>query len=453
MKRLPLDLMRYSKDAGRLSRNYNTIKIEHFDESIDLSCLEEIGDHVQRLLISHSIFKNPRSFQDIFKSLTLLNEIELRRVLLESTQDCAVVHGRCRLTLKKLELVLVDHKLLNLLPNFQVLNLEMTDATNRTDSESLVSFLSLQHKLESLTIENLSDDASVLFTTDNSSKIKFKLKKLSTLFSHTRDLQFFETNFVLFLKRHEDTLKKMKVEGSLSQGIYKCIVTRCQVLNELELRVSELPQESSFYDYLKPNQSLRTLKLNGTITKSNLEGFKGMLEHYPNLLQISLADTDAFVANDVFHLMSVKLPKMNHLSVLNLHDSFTPTMIFPSLKFFSIRILNELEQWKIFITRNDSLEALNVGWVKRDQFTPRVIMEITNLLNMRHLKFGGRFIACKRIFDVIKIDYRHIRTLELMVANYEEIKNLKFIFPLDKMLWIPKCEYLDEGNDREPLND
>lgn len=91
--------------------------------------------------------------------------------------------------------------------------------------------------------------------------------------------------------------------------------------------------------------------------------------------------------------------------------------------------------------------------MKRDQFTPRVIREITELPNLHHLKFGGRFIVCKKIFEVIKRDYKNLRTLELMVANYEEIKNLRFVFPANRSLWMPQCLYFDEGSDREPLND
>lgn len=179
-----------------------------------------------------------------------------------------------------------------------------------------------------------------------------------------------------------------------------------------------------------------------------------MLTTYPNVEKIYLADTDGFVANDVFHMMSVRLRKLTHLSVLNLHDSFSsPDVVFPSLKQFSIRILNKIEQWKTFITTNDSIESLSVGWIKRDQLTPRTVSEITDLPNLVHMKVGGRFIVCKRVFDVIKVDYRKLRVLEFMVANYEEIKTLRFIFPLDKTLWTPKCEYFDEGSDREPLND
>lgn len=292
-----------------------------------------------------------------------------------------------------------------------------------------------------------------MFSADLSTKVNFKLKSLSTLFSHIREVDHFESNFLPFLKQHKQSMVKLKIEGSLSKEIFKFIVSAYTNLEELEINTNELPQELSFYDFLKPNHSLKTLKLNGTVNRSNLNGFKGMLSHFSNIERISLADTDAYVPNDVFYLMSVKLPRLSNLSVLNLHESFAPDTVFPSLKNFSIRILNRIDQWKTFITNNQTLESLNVGWIKRDQFTPQIVEKIVALPNLRHLKFGGRFIASKRIFEVVKRDYKNLRTLELMVANYEEIKQLKFIFPLDKTLWRPQCTYFDEGSDREPLND
>lgn len=454
MKLLPLNFMRYARDPGAILRNYYSLKIEHLDESVDstvLSSMTTVASCCQSLKISYSTFTNSESFAVIFNSLKLLKELILVRV--EIAFDGEIENFDRKLKLKKLELVQVDHKILKFMTNIQVVKLAVIDGNNRTDGEALVNFLSHQNFLESLAIENLSHGASVLFDNDESRQFRFKLTKLSTLFSHIHNMEMFDVNFTSFLKLHETTLKQLKVEGSLSPQIYKFIVANFKSIDELEINVGELPQESSFYDHLKPNRSLSILKLNGTVTKSNLNGFKGIASHYPNVERVSIADTDCHVANDAFHILSVRLRQLNHLSVLNLHETFAADAVFPSLKHFSIRILNNVAQWKSFITKNASVESLNVGWVKRDQFTPEIIHEITNLPHLRHLRFGGRFIASKRIYDAIKSDYKRLRTLELMVANYEEIKNLKFVFPLDQRLWLPRCEYFDEGSDREPLND
>lgn len=453
MESLPLNLARYTRDPEKfpLLRNYFFVKIEHFAGDDELEAIELIGPSAQKLSISHIIFNHTDNLRIIFESLKLLKVLILYRIQMNCDDDMKISdHQR---TLEKLELDQVDHKVLKCFHNLQVLNLEIIDASNQRDSESMVTFLSSQKKLESMSIENISETEMVLFSNDDSNKFSFRLKNFSVLNMRVRNMETFEVNFIKFLKLHERSMRKFKIEGCLSQQIYKFVTKSFNVLEELQLNLEELPQETSFYDALKPNRSLKILKLNGPIKISNLNGFKGILSNYPNVQHISLADTDAFVANDVFHLMSKKLSKLNHLSVLNLHESFSGNTVFPSLKHFSIRILNNIDQWKTFISQNETIESLNVGWIKRDQFTTDIINEITDLRNLRHLKFGGRFIASKRIYDVIKEDYKKIRTLDLKVANYEEIKNLKFVFPLNKDLWLPQCTYFDEGHDREPVND
>lgn len=453
MEKLLLNLTKYTKDPERfpLIRKYFSVKIEHYAADEEIEVIKEIGNSIQRLTISHTVFEHAKVLRDIFGSLKILKTLSLIRVQINI--DDEIEPENFPLTLEKVEMIQVDHKVLKQLQNFQLLNLVMIDVSNKQDSESLVKFLSSQKKLESMTIESLLDDEGVLFDFDYSKNFSFKLKKFSVLYSHVRNMETFEKNFVAFLKLHERNMKKLKVEGNLSQHIYKFIMTNMKILEEVEVNVGGLPQEASFYDVFAANRSLKIFKLNGTINRNNLIGFKGILTLYPNIERISLADTDAFVANDVFHLMSVKLGKLSRLSVLNLHESFTGETVFPSLKHYSIRVLNDVNQWKNFISRNETIETLSVGWIKRDQVTAGIINAITDMRNLRHLKFGGRFIASKRIYDAIKSDYKKLRTLQLMVANYDEIKNLSFVFPLNKHLWLPQCPYFDEGHDREPVND
>lgn len=456
MRKLPLSFTKFSLEPGNLMRNYHSLKIER-PVILDFEIVDGIEDHLQSLNISQTTLKNSEIFKAFFEKLKLLNILVLSRIQIDVDKEATEVIKLPPVKerhLKKLEMTQVDHRLLSLIPVFQVLELEIIDGNNNGDSEAMTNFLQSQNKLKSLTIENLSDAPSAIFEAGRKLEINFKLTKLSVLFSNIRNVDKFDENFISFLRTQATSLKKLKVEGSLSPNVYKFIVKTCETLEELEININELPQEHSFYNFIiGTNVVLKTLRLNGTITRSNLIGFKGILTHYQSVRGISLADTDSFVANDVFQLLSTIPRKLNDLSVLNLHGSFTANVVFPALTHFSIKILHSIEQWIAFISRNESLEMLSVGWIKRDQFTPQVIREITELPNLHHLKFGGRFIACKRIYEVIKRDYKNLRTLELMVANYEEIKNIRFVFPSNKSLWLPLCLYFDEGSDREPLND
>lgn len=265
MKRLPLNMMRYIRDSsGNPTRKYHSVNGENFNGSIDELVLEKIGSSCQDLKISHIIYKTPEFLKNIFKSFKMLKKLSLHRVQLDFDDDIELSDNE--LTLKKLEMVQADHRILNFLCSVQILNLEITDGHNRKDEESLVKFMLHQTKLESLTIENLSDGTSVLF--NNSSNFRFKLKKLSTLFSRIPDIEKFQENFISFLRPFQYSLTQLNVEGSLSSPIYKFIVSNMSCIQQLEINVNELPQENSFYNLLSPNQSLKILKLNGTSPKT-----------------------------------------------------------------------------------------------------------------------------------------------------------------------------------------
>lgn len=439
--------MRHSSDPGKLLRNYHSVKFDHFDDNVDFETFIKIGKSIQCLTISSVTFTNPQSLRRIFYSLKILKKLSLIKVSSGGELESVDLPS----TLMKLELTEVDHLILKYFA-FEVLELEIIDANNRTDEQSLANFLARQNNLEILTIENLSGGANVLFDNDNSSKFIFKLNQLSMLSSQNHVDEQSDANLGKFLKLHKDTIKQLKVKGSFSHQTYKTAIETFKNLQELEINVSELPQEISFYDFLNPNRCLRLMKLNGTVTEINFNGFKGIVSHYVNVEQVFMADTDSFVSNDVFYLLS-RLPNLNHLSVLNVHENFSPDVIFPSLKYFSIRILKKIDQWKTFVTNNKTIESLNVGWMRRDQFSSKIIEEIIDMPNLQHFKFGGRFTVCKRSYDLIKNDYKNLRTLELIVSNYDEVHKLKFIFPINKNLWMPQCALFDEGSDREPLND
>jgi hypothetical protein len=198
--------------------------------------------------------------------------------------------------------------------------------------------------------------------------------------------------------------------------------------------------------------NLNTLKIHSTITQSNFCGVKEFLKCCKNLKKLILNDTDNLIANDLYNSISFSLVKLESLSILNFSLNYDPLNAIKCLKFFSIRILNNVDQWLKFILLHQNLETINAGWMQRD-FDVHVIEQIINLTKIKSMKFGGRFIANKKIYDAVKNDYKNLRILELRVSNYDEIKNLKFIFPIDKKLFNPRCLYFEENNDREPLND
>lgn len=428
--------------------NFYSAKIFRID---NLNSLKIVNASLQKLEISYCNFDS-ENLKNLLMPFKHLKYLSLRKVQIK---DQVLDFVPNEVILKKFEMTQTDYNVLKILKNFQVINFELIDAVNICDRKILINFLKSQKLLEILVVEELlAKNQCVLFScNENDYNFNFKLKKFAASFnSNFSENLKFEENFLTFLNNQSKFLSEIKVNGMLPKIIYKQIVSKsCSNLFLLEINADKIPQEKLFYEDLKIN-NLNTLKIHSTITQENFLGLKEFLRLCKNLKNLFLDDTDNLIANDLYNVISFNLVSLESLSILNFSLNYDPLNSIKSLKFFSIRILINVEQWLKFILLHQNLESINVGWVQRD-FDVNLIKQIINLTKIKFMKFGGRFIANKKIYDAVKNDYKNLRILELRVSNYDEIKNLKFIFPIDKKLFNPKCLYFEENNDREPLND
>lgn len=393
-----------------------------------------------------------------FINLNSLSLVKVTLIKISNDTEHVCCEYEKELFLNKLVLLKVDHEILDYLKNTQTCELEITDSNeNSTNQLSLLKFVFNQRHLVCLTIGEMSNNASVFFHSDIPfNNACFKLKKLHTIFcsSHSHLLQF-ESNFLSFLSTHSESLESIKLSGRLlPPNVYKFVVKSLRNLKTLEIDASCIPQENSFYQEMPKNVGLKSLTIASTVSKNNFNGIKELLCHYPNITKLELMDTDEFIPNDLFHSISWYLTNLNELSVLNFNKSFNSQSKIKSLEKFSVKIITNLEQLVRFVNIHaSSLKTLSIWWIIRD-FESHIINEIISLPNLNYLKIGGRFIANKRIYEVVKRDSKNLKTMHLIVNNYDEVKHLKFTFPADKALYHGlRCSYFEEYHDREPLND
>lgn len=414
-----------------------------------------LGDLIQSLEISYCSL-NSGDLQVISNLFVNLNNLTLVKINLAKDPEASKDYTEeTRILLHKIVLLKVDHEILNHLQTIQTLELEIIDSNeNQKSFKYLSNFISKQKDLISLTIGEMSNQACVLF--NHSFDFDFKLKKFNSIFcsSHSHKPQF-EDNFILFLKIQSESLELIKLSGRyLPMMINKLVIYSLINLKVLEIEASSVPQETAFYESLPKNYQLKSLSIASSITKANFNGIKEIFRHYPCVEILDLMDTDEIVPNDLFHNIACSLKNLKKLTVLNFKKTFDPQSRIKSLEEFSIKIVTNLEQLiKLIHLHAETLKKLCVWWIVRD-FESRMIEDIISLPYLSHLQVGGRFIANKRIYQVIKNDCKNLRYLHLIVNNYDEVKHLKFIFPSDKNLNTAiNCNYFEEFHDREPLND
>jgi len=458
MKMLPL---KYSKleQSEKFFHNFHSLNIQHInDVNFSKTIFEQgLGNTVQCIEISYCIL-SPRDLKAISDNFVNLNFLSLTKVkLLKDPEESESVIASKELIVNKIIMLKVDHEILDYMGNIQSYELEIIDShENAVNQESLINFISHQKHLTSLNVGEMNYNINVFFHQNISECCKFKLKKFHSLFcSNHSHVPQFEDNFISFLQSQSKSLVDVKISGrNLPQIIYKFVIGSLTNLYTLEIEANSIPQENSFYENMARNLSIKSLIIYSTVTKNNFNGLKGLLSHYPCINKLNLMDTDEFIVNDLFHSIAYFLSHLKELVVLNFNISFVPQSRIKHLEKFSIKIINNIDQLLKFIIIHDStLVNLSIWWIARD-FESRIVEEMISLSKLTHLKIGGRFIANKRIYETIRHDYKNLRTLHLIVNNYDEVKHLKFTFPLDKNIYNDvKCLYFEEDHDREPLND
>lgn len=284
-----------------ITRNIHTIRIQKESMSPTVSrvskgsvsteletILEKHGADLRQVKISETDFDD---FGHLLKHLPRLERLELNSVVLHKTRN------RDPLTLSKLKHLMIsdcddvgDEEILHILKAAPKLtSLQLYDSKNRT---KLLSFVL---KLQSL--ESLSIGSSVGFTTSediNLTTVPFRLKKFAirtipgnSVFQTTAvEHEYFKK----FLKLHEDSLVDLYLNQYFSIECYQLILSQFKNLQRLDINVSHLPTEKTFYVCLSPLLNVKILKLRGTF--ANHETGKLFFQNFPSIESLDMKDME-----------------------------------------------------------------------------------------------------------------------------------------------------------------
>jgi hypothetical protein len=477
MNKMRLDYNRYLKDREEHSTfkmKHQNVKLELIDDS--LSEKFDITDltNVQHIQISYCTLSG-NDLNHIFKNLRNLKKFELLRVLYNQDQNDACEFSENEIVLKSLMLIRTDHNVsdkfftilflltIHFLKIFSALrvqthHLKIIDCDNKQNNEKLIHFLEKQKKLESLHLVVFTGISTTIEKTlfdsvmDQDFDLKFPLKKLYIVFCSDNFTSKYKANVIKFLRVFKNSLESVNLHGALGSEIYKFVFDELKFLTTLTIDANNLPTDYTCDENSKPNHNMKVLNISSIIRTSNYKSIVNIISNFPSVEKLNLSDTDSMVANDLYNMLQAKLKRLTHLTVLNFNKKFIPSGSFECLKSFTIKNLENVEQWLSFVMLHQTLETVHVGWIMRD-FEATAIEKVVQLPNLQVLKFGGRFTANKRIYEIIKRDNGNLKVLELEISNYDDVQKLTFTFPCDKKLFNPKCAYFDEGHDKEPLND
>lgn len=430
------DVSRY-EGILQSTRIYHTIVIRQSNKSFThatVRLLQQHGSQLRHFKFSKAHVPHAR---ELFDCTPLLETLELIDVALNPIEKDNP-HQRITLPVLKHMKFFSTEPTEDYLDNFEDVtalesfNLNVTEVVDR---DMIIRFLMKQAKLTTLTIGCHMDDN--FFTANDLTAFPFKLKKLN-LEADIIKPKASQESFEGFMRAHRKTLTMLKIEQEISTDFYEIVLKQLNHLTNLEIHVTNLPNEKSFFCCLSPLTTVRCLKLQGRFKRHDIA--KMFFSLFPAVTDLDCAHLRTVKWFSKFLKTIAGFQKnLEHLTVSNFFEGTPDTQLFMKIKSINVGKISKALHWKKFVMCHSTVESITVEEFDQGKLTACEIEDILRLPHLHHICFIGRHKGLKEVFDVIKKDYKKLRVADFAFGRQTIFRDpLKIYFPEDKRLWRPE---------------
>lgn len=274
--------------------------------------------------------------------------------------------------------------------------------------EKVVGFLQRTINLNILRVSKFTFNA--IF--EHEQNFSFRLRFVDMLYHNTQVAAVVNENFAKFLRSQTLSLKVLDLSGleGLSDAVHRTIFSQMKGLEKLTLEGSSLPNKKQFYETLKPNEKLKSLKVLKNFSSD--DAAKGILENLPELEKLDLE----FSISSKINTIARHMPKLKSLSYSTVLRPCAKDLKFKSLTSFSVLYIVDVHNWLSIIHSSSNIKRLCVSWVDQD-----IAEEIVELLirnsNFHHLKLIGTYNSMNLVLNKLKEHHGCLRSLDLAVKT------------------------------------
>lgn len=304
------------------------------------------------------------------------------------------------------------------------------------DREMVMKFLMKHPGLETLTIGNQMDDN--FFTANDVSNFPFKLRKLNIEASLTKPT-ITQESFSGFMQLHESNLTNLTINSEMSTDFYEIVFKQFNNLVDLEIHVTNLPNEKSFYFCcISPLTSVKRLKLQGRFKKHETANWFFNLFPAVEDLDVKGLRTVKWFPH-FLKKIAIYQKNLKHLTLANFFEGTPTDQHFKVLQSICVERISTVLHWKKFVMSHITLESLTVKNYAQGKLSPEDIVDFLSLPKLRHIRFNSRLKSTKEIFDTVKKDYKKLKIAEFGQTSEEsvDIRAINIYFPSDKREWRP----------------
>lgn len=426
------------EEVLKSKRIYHTITVRQAVKGFSNATKILLQKHGSKLRFFKYFNADVPSVKKLFECTPLLETLELQDVISTPTnKDESLPISLPKLKHLKYFSLEPSKNFLALIVGMKALKSFNVNVVRAEDRDMVIKFLMKHPGLETLTIGNRMDNN--FFTENDVSDFKFKLRKLDIEACLTKPTVTQES-FSGFMQLHESTLTNLTITGEISTDFYEIVFKQFSNLTDLELNVTSLPNEKSFYFCcISPLTSVKRLKLQGRFKKHETANWFFSL--FPAVKELDVKELRTVKWFPSFLKKIAKYQQnLEHLAIRNFYEGTPKDQQFKVLKSIDVDRISTNLHWKKFVSgHRDTLESLTVDDYMQGKLSPNDIEDILSP-KLRHIRFNSRSKSTKEIFNVVRKDYKKLKIAEFGQTNEKPVdtRSIEIYFPSDKREWHPE---------------
>lgn len=387
MKLLPLTLDGFSpaNDLPTLTRNYQSVTfIGNTNWSQKMrEALLKVRKGVTELHLYNCVF-----LENDFANLIACFPYLKRLTIVWCTLGCYLKFFPLKATMKCLEEVNVTGDAWMLGHIICKLRQLSVSQLHRGDQHVLLKFLNSQTSLKTLALQNISDLFCPRYQGEQIVlNLKFQLQELTLA-----QLPFVDGNHLLTLLRQAHNCENVDLGFSVIPIAFEYVLKNFHKVTSLLVDADLLPLDETFYYGLKPNTSLKHLKIHGSLASN--ESLLRLLSNYQKLESLDLLHFYGLCSTDssLWDLMSELIKEVTWLRIQNCNVFNLALLKLPMLKTFYIGTLGftNVEAWARLNTYCPNIEKLVINTAPRVwTFPSDAVFQCLKKLN--HLEFTSGY--------------------------------------------------------------
>ena len=405
---LNLDAERLKKfDANFQSRRKHLSVFIHFEKEN-----EKLLDHVENFdlsqvrRVSFNRYKSSIHIRKVRKVLSRMPMLEDASLMLNHV-DSVKRNWPLRLeNLKRIRFFPKSSNALTLFSPKKIVEVRIEESPIDDNIEKVVGFLQRTINLKILRVNKFTFNA--IF--EHERNFSFQLRTVDMLYNSTQVAAVVNENFAKFLRSQTLSLKVLDLSGleGLSEAVHRTIFNQMNELEKLTIDGAFLPNMKQFYEILKPNKSLKSVKILKNFSSD--DAAKGILVNLPELEKLELE----FSISSKINLIARHMPKLKDFSYSTVLRPCAKELKFNSLTSFSVLHIVDLNDWLAIINSSPNIKSLSVFWV--DENDAEKIVEYSKWnSNIQNLKLIGNYNSINLVLNKLKVHHGCLRSIELAV--------------------------------------